>query len=470
MKLATTSVETKMKKSEATFTSTFVGLSGYPSSVGAYTSSPTVELEDRLWTVRIYPGGIDEDSKGFLSCFVACESLETTRASFRISVLNQKGWKNHHYVSDTVKQFQNFSSNSVNYWGDPKFISKANLSTPSNGICVDDKIIIRVELTIYGALEQYIRTPNAVPQHVGGLSKRKTILDDLNFLLTDRSLADVTLLAPEEEVEQPNTTTTTATVKESRSHVLHSITESRDEDGEQQSIREGAAKKLGFEEAVDHDSNNNNNNEDFNNTKCTIDTNADREHILVRLPAHKFILSLRSPVFRAMFQAEMSEAATSEVLIEDFDAPVMQEFLRFLYTDRLDRSALERYAEQLLAAACKYQVPGLESLCENHLCASLGVHNVVSVLYLSDLYNAEQLKARALHYIAHNAKEVVQADGFFQSLSFGLCQEVIRALAGVEPSVSLLDGQPAHLNSSVLPSPSTDSSPGRPFVDSSLNR
>jgi speckle-type POZ protein len=374
-----------------------------------------------------------------------CESPETTRASFRISVLNQKGWKNHHYVSDSVKQFQNYSSSCINYWGDPKFISKTELNAPSNGICVEDKIIIRVELTIYGALEQYIRTPTS-QQHVGAPPRRRTILDDLSYLLTDESLADVTIVAP--EMTEGDTTHSLAPTRE-----LRSIPEVEAEDG--QGEKDGAVRKL-----------------DYGDSKRSaspldeIDTSGDNtQQSLVRIPAHKFILSLRSPVFRAMFQADMSEAATSEVLIQDFEAEVMKEFVRFLYTDRCERPALEKHAEQLLAVACKYQVPGLETLCENHLCASLGVSNVVGVLYLADLYNAQQLKARALHFIAHNAKEVVQSDGFFQSLSFGLCQEVIRALAGVESSAGgALDGHHGHLHSSLLPSPSSDSSPGKPFL------
>ena len=124
---------------------------------------------------------------------------------------------------------------------------------------------------------------------------------------------------------------------------------------------------------------------------------------------------------------------------------------------------LDLYAEPLLAIACKYQVPGLETICENHLCASLNVSNVVNVLYLSDLYNAQQLKHRALHSIAHNAKAVVETEGFFHSLNFSLCQEVIRALAGVEP----MDGVQAH---SLLASPSTESSPGRYSGGRSVSR
>lgn len=434
--MTTTSVEVKMKKSEVNFTSTFVGLSGYPDGVGMYTASPTVELEDRFWSVRIYPGGIDNDSKGFMSCFVACESPEPTRASFRISILNQKGWKNHHYVSDSVKSFQNYNGSSWSCWGDPKFVARNTLTTPSNGICVDDKIIIRVELTIYGSLEQYIRTPNA--QHFGSPPRRRSILDDLGHLLSDTSLADVTIIAPAPQRSEPLSITT-------KGHDLPSIAEVSPLTA-QGSFDSVAPTKLAMDDDL------------ADSAMATVD--AEETPATVRLPAHKFILSLRSPVFKAMFSNHMNETNTHEVFIPDFDAAVMQEFLNFIYTDRCERAALDSYSEPLLAAACKYQVPGLETLCENHLCSTLNVNNVVNILYLSDLYNAQQLKARALHYIAHNAKAVVQTEGFFQSLSMTLCQEVIRALAGVETPG--LDGTHGHM--AVLPSPSSESSPGKPFT------
>jgi hypothetical protein len=207
------------------------------------------------------------------------------------------------------------------------------------------------------------------------------------------------------------------------------------------------------------------------NSKINMDeemsTISDEETVTVRLSAHKFILALRSPVFKAMFSGAMNEASTNEVFIPDFDAVVLKEFINFIYTDRCERAVLESYAEALLAVACKYQVPGLETICENHLCANLSVSNVVNVLYLSDLYSALLLKSRALHYIAHNAKAVVETEGFFQSLNFSLCQEVIRALAGVETAEGT---HLMHGGGSVLPSPSTESSPSRPFTGRSVSR
>lgn len=339
-----------------------------------------------------------------------------------------------------MKQFQNYSSSCINFWGDPKFLARTDLRSASNGICVDDKIIIRVELTIYGALEQYIRTPNS--QLLGTPARRRSILDDLSNLLADQTLADVTILC------QALVNTGNASHTASHSLLLPIAEDSNN---------------MTVETDLPSDTESNSNakaDEEMSNISI------EDEPAMERLPAHKFILSLRSPVFKAMFSGAMNEATSNEVLIPDFDAVVMKEFISFVYTDRCERSVLEQHAEPLLAIACKYQVPGLETMCENYLCASLSVANVVNVLYLSDLYNAAQLKARALHYIAHNAKAVVETEGFFQSLNYSLCQEVIRALAGVESA----DGPPGHLHHSVLPSPSSESSPSRPFTGRSASR
>lgn len=357
--MPSTFVETAMRKSEVSFTSTFSGVSGFPNRVGAFTSSPSVDLDGKLWAVRLYPGGYDESAAGFMSCLLALESVGNARASFKISVLNQKGWKDHHYSSDGVKDFCKSSDlNLIHLWGENNFLPHNMLKNASNGICVEDKLIIRVSLTIYGEVEHVhksagnslvsnIYSNNSIP---GSPARSNSIIDDLRSAIANSALSDVTIICGEN-----------------------------------------------------------------------------------RLPAHKFILTLRSPVFRAMLTGELAEATANEVVITDFDVPVMKAFLSYIYTDQVPAADLEEHGELLLAVACKYEVPGLEALCENHLCATLTASNVVNVLFLSDLYSAKHLKQRALMFIARHAKEVVREEGFFQGLSMPLCQEVIMVLAGVSP-------------------------------------
>eukprot|EP01031_Cornospumella_fuschlensis_P040888 gene40888-49878_t len=196
-----TSVETRMRKSTASFTATFIGLSGFPSEVGCFTSSPIVELEERFWSVRIYPGGIDDESKGFLSCYIVYESRGMARCSYKITMVNQMNWKNRSVASDSVKDFAHTQDpRDCAFWGESKFISHADLKLTSNGHCVDDTIVIRVDLTIYGPIEQAIvscsthkllRPSDYVSPH--------SLQADIASLMFHKPTADVTITCADGE-------------------------------------------------------------------------------------------------------------------------------------------------------------------------------------------------------------------------------------------------------------------------------
>jgi speckle-type POZ protein len=360
--MSSANVETIMKKTTTSFTSTFVGISGFPSDIGSYTCSPVVELNDKSWNIRLYPGGFDENSRGYISCFVELVAGHS-RASFKISVINQRGWKNHEYLSDGVKAF---SDRDTSFWGEPKFVSKIDLKNFSNGICVNDKLIIKVELVIYGDIEHSLKSSSSQSIMSSPGKKIRSLTEELSSTLNDESTSDVTIIAMTNDFSDEAANTAT------------------------------------------------------------------REE---RIPAHKFMLCLRSEVFKAMlFNNTMSESLSSEIRIPDFDASTIRELLHFIYTDSFSSPrALETLAEPLLAAACKYQIAGLESVCELHLISTINVTNAASVLALSDLYEASHLKSKCLQFIAMNAKNVVQTEGFFEKLGFSLCQEMIKAMVGAEP-------------------------------------
>lgn len=160
------------------------------------------------------------------------------------------------------------------------------------------------------------------------------------------------------------------------------------------------------------------------------DENLQRSEVCI--PAHSFILCLRSEVFKAMFKGNMSESFTREVFIPDFSPPVVKEMIRYLYTDECSAEFLHDHSEELLAIACKYDLSGLQAVCENHLVSALTISNVASILQLADTFQARQLKQRALLFLSQNAKSVVATEGFFANLGVGLCQEVICVLAGIE--------------------------------------
>lgn len=93
----------------------------------------------------------------------------------------------------------------------------------------------------------------------------------------------------------------------------------------------------------------------------------------------------------------MIECKSNRVLIEDVEADVMSEVLRFIYTDKAN--GIDKMADLLLAAADKYALERLKALCEEALCNNLDTENVADTLVLADLHCANQLKMQAIEFI-----------------------------------------------------------------------
>ena len=129
---------------------------------------------------------------------------------------------------------------------------------------------------------------------------------------------------------------------------------------------------------------------------------------------HQVILSARSPVFRAMFQAEMEEKQTRKVEIQDFNPPTMSALLTFIYTGKTP--SLEEHAENLLMAAEKYQMDQLKNVCVGDLCSNIEVNNCLNYLVIGDLYRADDLVKASLQFIARNKGSVFKSKDWEECL------------------------------------------------------
>ena len=126
---------------------------------------------------------------------------------------------------------------------------------------------------------------------------------------------------------------------------------------------------------------------------------------------HKAILASRSPVFLAMFEANMKEKETNTVAIDDFKAKVVAEMLNFIYTGNVSsQDTLSEIAAELLAAADKYQLDILKSICEEGLCSILKVTNCVEYLVLGNMYQTFKLKRMALSLVVENVDSITETD------------------------------------------------------------
>ncbi|XP_078385036.1 BTB/POZ domain-containing protein 3-like [Oculina patagonica] len=105
------------------------------------------------------------------------------------------------------------------------------------------------------------------------------------------------------------------------------------------------------------------------------------DHPKVKIPCHKIVLAVSSPVFFAMFYGELQEISES-IELPDCDSEGLLEFLRYIYCDdvRLTGSCVM----QVLYLAKKYMIPSLTSQCRSFLEANINAENVLDVLPLVD--------------------------------------------------------------------------------------
>ncbi|XP_010425835.1 PREDICTED: BTB/POZ and MATH domain-containing protein 6-like [Camelina sativa] len=136
-----------------------------------------------------------------------------------------------------------------------------------------------------------------------------------------------------------------------------------------------------------------------------------------KFQAHKLVLAARSSFFRSKFY-NMPEANNNELVISDLEPKVFKALLHFMYKDSLSGDVepvtahsfgLLKLSEidetlivKLLAAATKYNLSRLRSLCESHICKAVSISSVSKILALSDRYNATELKSVSLNFAAEN--------------------------------------------------------------------
>jgi protein required for attachment to host cells len=155
------------------------------------------------------------------------------------------------------------------------------------------------------------------------------------------------------------------------------------------------------------------------------------------IPAHKFILTARSPYFKAMFSHAMKETLDGRVEIKDVPLAAFRQVLRFIYTGDCDTcfDAQEKKkskgkkteeskwqdkaspAMMLLTAADQFQLPELADMCSEQLFNSVSIDSFAELFVFADTHHAPKLKDTLGKYIRtlkNSLPEFIATDGFKQ--------------------------------------------------------
>ncbi|PFX32874.1 BTB/POZ domain-containing protein 6 [Stylophora pistillata] len=140
------------------------------------------------------------------------------------------------------------------------------------------------------------------------------------------------------------------------------------------------------------------------------------------IPAHKFVLSIGSPVFEAMFFSDLAENEDS-ITLPDAEYESLLEFFHFMYGDEVNLSGSNVMG--VLYLAKKYMVPLLADKCNEYLQDNLDPSNAFSVLPSAEKYDEKILVDRCWKMIDKLTKRAVKSDGFLE-IDRPLLEQVVK--------------------------------------------
>ena len=129
------------------------------------------------------------------------------------------------------------------------------------------------------------------------------------------------------------------------------------------------------------------------------------------IPVHRFILSARSPVFKAMFLKEnCKKDQTKLFLVKDINPEALLTLVIFAYTDKVKSKYLTL---DVLSAAFKYDLPILFNECQLELRNRMTIENASQYFVPTYLHSqAQVLRRAAAEFICKNFDEVKKTPKF----------------------------------------------------------
>ena len=151
------------------------------------------------------------------------------------------------------------------------------------------------------------------------------------------------------------------------------------------------------------------NNELLSDVKFVVRDAEGGSESMKKIPAHRFLLAISSPVFYAMFYGELAEKKDS-IDISDCNHKSLSELFRFVYSDEVNLNADN--VMQVLYLAKKYMLPSLADKCTEFLRGIVDASNVFHVLPDAQKYEEKDLVDHCWEVIDRETEEAVKSGGF----------------------------------------------------------
>ncbi|XP_059199097.1 kelch-like protein 41a [Centropristis striata] len=131
------------------------------------------------------------------------------------------------------------------------------------------------------------------------------------------------------------------------------------------------------------------------------------------IPCHRLILAACSPYFRELyFSTEGKETAQMEVVLENLDPNIMDQIVNYMYSAEIDIN--DNNVQDILAAANRFQIPSVFTVCVNYLQKQLSKKNCLAIYRLALMLNSTRLAMAARDHIADHFETVTKDEDFLE--------------------------------------------------------
>ena len=126
--------------------------------------------------------------------------------------------------------------------------------------------------------------------------------------------------------------------------------------------------------------------------------------------AHRNVLSVGSPYFRAMFTGQLKESRKETVTFKGVTGQALRCIVRFVYTSAIEVN--ETNVDEILSASDLFQMKEITNVCCQFLKEQLQPSNCLGVAAIAGGFSCEELYSEARKYAVKHFNQVVECDEF----------------------------------------------------------
>ncbi|CRK99764.1 CLUMA_CG013079, isoform A [Clunio marinus] len=117
-----------------------------------------------------------------------------------------------------------------------------------------------------------------------------------------------------------------------------------------------------------------------------------------KFKVHKNVLTMQSSVFTSIFEDKMKDRPSDEIQMKNINSEVVKTFLKFFYTDEIEKEENLNLLE-LFSLAAKLKVETLVSIIEDMIIDDLNDDNAIEIFELACRFNYDGMKTSAFEFI-----------------------------------------------------------------------